>query len=138
MWSELFKELNAQYEDVCATVKTREFWVYFALLSALLGLLIGLAYIATGFDELTRQQALLAIACRAGDAQLLTIIVGGMVFVLLSLFTLGEVVLWLEDARQARQARRRNYASKWRPILFVCGAIGVGITGFVLLSSWCQ
>ena len=138
MLSALIKELVAQYEDVCAAVKTREFWAYFALLSALLGLMIGLAYIATGFDELTRQQALLAIACRAGDAQLLTIIVGGMVFVLLSLFTLGEVVLWFEDSRQARQAHRRHYSSKWRPILFVLGALGVGITGFVLLSSWCQ
>lgn len=137
MWSAFFKEVSAQYKEVCATVKTREFWVYFALLSALLGVLIAFAYIATGFDELTRQQALLAIACRAGDAQLLTIIVGGMVFVLLSLFTLGEVVLWLEDARQARAARRRNTASKWRPILFVIGALGLGTTGIVLLSSWC-
>lgn len=138
MLSALFKELVSQYEDVCATVKTREFWAYFALLATLLALLVGLAYIATGFDELTRQQALLAIACRAGDAQILTIIVGGMVFVLLSLFTLGEVVLWFEDARQAREAHRRNHASKWRPILFVLGALGVGITGFVLLGSWCR
>jgi uncharacterized membrane protein len=138
MWSVLIRELVTQYEEVCATVKTREFWAYFALLTALLGLLIGLAYIATGFDELTRQQAMLALACRAGDAQLLTIIVGGMVFVLLSLFTLGEVVLWFEDARQAREAHRRNHASKWRPILFVLGALGVGMTGFVLLTSWCQ
>ena len=138
MWSSFIREINAQYDEVCATVKTREFWAYFALLGALLGLLIGLAYVASGFDELTRQQALLAIACNAGDAQLLTIIVGGMVFVLLSLFTLGEVVLWFEDARQAKANRRRNDASKWRPVIFVVGALGLGITGFFVLSSWCR
>lgn len=138
MWSSFIREINAQYDEVCATVKTREFWAYFALLGALLGLLIGLAYVASGFDELTRQQALLAIACNAGDAQLLTIIVGGMVFVLLSLFTLGEVVLWFEDARQAKANRRQNDASKWRPVLFVTGALGLGVTGFFVLSSWCR
>ena len=138
MWSGLIREILTQYKEVCATVKTREFWAYFALLTALLGLLIGLAYVATGFDELTRQQALLAIACSAGDAQLLTIIVGGMVFVLLSVLTLGEVVLWFEDARRAREAHRRNRASIWRPILFVLGAVGLGTTGLVLLGSWCQ
>ena len=138
MGSSLLRELRAQFEEIRAAVKTGEFWAYFGLLSALVGLMVGLAYVASGFDDLTRQQALLAIACRTGDAQLLTIIVGGMVFVILSFFTLGEVVNWFEHARHAKSIRRRNYASKWRPILFVVGAIGSGIAGFVLLTSWCR
>lgn len=138
MWSSLLRELKAQYEEVCATVKTGEFWAYFALLALLLGLLVGLAYVAAGFDELTRQQALLQIACKAGDAQLLTIIVGGMAFVLLSMFTLGEVVLWFEGQRYAKTTRRRNRASKWRPLLFVFGALGLGFVGFFVLTSWCR
>lgn len=138
MLSGLIRELKKQYDDVCATLKTREFWAYFALLSALAAILIGLAYLASGFDEFTRQKALLAIACRAGDAQLLSIIVGGMAFVLLSLFTLGEVVLWFENARHAKSTRRRNDASKWRPALFVVGALAFGLGGMLLLTSWCR
>ncbi|HET6720149.1 MAG TPA: hypothetical protein VFH22_10910 [Rhodocyclaceae bacterium] len=138
MWSRVIREIKAQYEEVCATVKTGEFWVYFALLGALFGLTVGLAYVASGFDELTRQQALMAIACRAGDAQLLTIIVGGMAFVLLSVFTLGEVVRWFEEARHAKSVRQSNRASRWRPVLFVASAIGLGLIGFVVLFSWCR
>lgn len=138
MWSRVIREIKAQYEDILATVKTGEFWVYFALLGALFGLTVGLAYVASGFDELTRQQALLAIACRAGDAQLLTIIVGGMAFVLLSVFTLGEVVRWFEEARHAKSVRQTNRASRWRPVLFVAGAVGLGVIGFVVLFSWCR
>lgn len=138
MWSSLLKEIRAQYEEICATVKTGEFWAYFGLLALLLCLLVGLAYVASGFDELTRQQALLAIACKAGDAQLLTIIVGGMAFVLLSVFTLGEVVLWFEGERYAKTTRRRNRASKWRPLLFVLGSLGFGLAGFFVLTSWCR
>lgn len=138
MWSNFTREIKAQYEEIRTTVKTGEFWAYFALLAVLLGLLVGLAYVASGFDELTRQQALLAIACKAGDAQLLTIIVGGMAFVLLSVFTLGEVVLWFEGARHAKAVRRRNRASKWRPLLFVLAAVGFGLGGFFVLTSWCR
>lgn len=138
MWSRVISEIKAQYREVCATVKTGEFWAYFGLLGALLALTVGLAYVASGFDELTRQQALMAIACRAGDAQLLTIIVGGMAFVLLSVFTVGEVVRWFEDARHAKSVRQTNRASRWRPVLFVLGAIGLGAAGFVVLFSWCR
>lgn len=138
MGSNFFREIKAQYEEICATVKTGEFWAYFGLLALLLGLLVGLAYVASGFDELTRQQALLEIACKAGDAQLLTIIVGGMAFVLLSVFTLGEVVLWFEGERYAKSTRRRNRASKWRPLLFVLGSLALGLAGFFVLTSWCR
>lgn len=134
-WS---RTLSTQYREIRDLMRTREFWVYFVLIAALLGLLIGLAYVASGFDELTRQQALLAIACRAGDAQLLSIIIGGMAFVLLSLFTLGEVVLWFEENRQARQAGLQYRGSKWRPVLFVIGALGLGIGGFAAMASWCH
>lgn len=138
MWSGLVSEIKAQFREISAMVRTGEFWAYFGLFAALVGLMIGLAYFASGFDELTRQQALLAIACQAGDAQLLTIIVGGMCFVLLSLFTVGEVVRWFEDARLAKTARRRHHGSKWRPLLFVVAAIGLGLAGFVVLNSWCH
>lgn len=137
MWTQLIRELKTQAAEVREVIKTREFWVYFALIAALLGLLIALAYVATGFDELTRQQALLAIACRAGDMQLLTIIIGGMCFVLLGFFTLGEVVLWFENARRAKSSRLTNRASKWRPAAFVLAAIGLGVAGFMVLGSWC-
>jgi hypothetical protein len=138
IWAALGRELKLQIDDARKTVKTREFWVYFGLLTALAFTLIGLAYVASGFDEYTRQKALMAIACKAGDAQILSIIVGGMVFVLLSLFTLGEVVLWFENARQARANRRQNHASKWRPALFVIGALGLGVLGFLVLGAWCR
>jgi len=138
MWSAFFREISTQYQDIRTTVRTREFWIYFALVGALLGILIGLAYMAAGFDELTRQQALLAIACRAGDAQLLTIIVGGMVFGLLCLFTIGEVVYWVEDRRQARAAHRRSSASTGRLLTFVIGALVLGGGGLFLLTSWCH
>lgn len=138
MWSSLLREISAQYEDVRATIRTREFWIYFVMICTLLAILIGLAYMAAGFDELTRQQALLAIACRAGDAQLLTIIVGGMVFGLFCLFTIGEVVYWVEDRRQAREGRRRGSASTGRLLAFVLGALGLGGGGLYLLTSWCH
>lgn len=132
------RELQNQLKDIRDALRTREFWVYFALLSALIGLLIALAYVAAGFDELTRQQALLAIACRAGDMQLLTIIVGGMCFVLLSLFALGEVVAWLEGQKRAKTNRWRSHDSKWRPLAFVAAALGLGGAGFLVLQSWCR
>ena len=56
----------------------------------------------------------------------------------LSVFTLGEVVRWFEDARHAKSVRQTNRASRWRPVLFVLGAIGLGLAGFVVLFSWCR
>lgn len=132
------RELQNQIAEIRDALRTREFWVYFALLSALIGLLIALAYVAAGFDELTRQQALLAIACRAGDMQLLTIIVGGMCFVLLSVFALGEVVAWFENQKRAQTNRWRTRDSKWRPAVFVAAALGLGAAGFMVLQSWCR
>ena len=138
MWSSLIREVRTQYREISALVRTGEFWAYFGLLFVLIGMMVGLAYVASGFDELTRQQALLAIACQAGDAQLLTIIVGGMGFVLFSLFAVGEVVRWFEEARFARTNRQRLHATRWRPALFVVAALALGIAGFVVLGSWCR
>ena len=137
MFARLFNEIRLHITLFNETVRTREFWIYMAVIFVLSIVAVGCAYLAFGFDSLTRQQLLLAISCRTGEAQIGTIIVGSFAFGLACLFTLGEVTYWVEQTRQARSSGRRIRLSAWRPILYVLGTVLLGITGFFLMSAWC-
>ncbi len=139
MFSGLIKELGRQVEAVSDAVKTREFWIYLAIILVLAGMAIGIVYVAIGFDPLTRGQLSMAVSCRTGERQIGAIIVGLMVFGLACVFTLGEVVNWVEEKRISRAPGRQKFKiSYWRPILHVAGTLVLGVTGYLVMSAWCS
>ncbi len=139
MFSGLFKELGQQADTLRDAFKTREFWIYVAIILVLAGMAVGIVYVAIGFDPLTRGQLRMAVSCRTGERQIGTIIVGLMVFGLACVFTLGEVVNWVEEKRQSRAPGRQTFKlSYWRPILHVAGTLTLGVTGYLMMSAWCS
>ena len=134
-----FKKLEVKIDELWAILKTREFWIYSAVICVLLLMAIGIVRLATGFDPLTRAQMSLDFSCNTSEGRLGTIIVGGFVFVLLSLFTLGEVVSWVEETRSAK-APGREYVkvNYWRPIVHVLSTLALGASGYFMLLSWCS
>jgi hypothetical protein len=138
MFSGLINELKTQANNLRSAVKTREFWIYVAVIGVLA--LVGLAgtYLAVGFDPLTRGQLHMGFSCRTGERQIGTVIVGVFVFGLACVFTLGEVVHWVEEYRMSRSPGRRHIKiNNLRPILHVAGTIILGVSGYLLMSAWC-
>lgn len=139
MLSGLIKELRQQAAAVGEAFTTREFWIYFAVVLVLVGMALGVIYLAAGFDPLTRAQLRMAVSCQTGERQIGTIIVGLFVFGLACVFTLGEVVNWVEEKRQSRAPGRQTFKlSYWRPVLHVVGTLTLGLTGYLLMSAWCN
>ena len=139
MFSGLIKELGRQVEAVSDAVKTREFWIYLAIILVLAGMAMGIVYVAIGFDPLTRGQLSMAVSCRTGERQIGAIIVGLMVFGLACVFTRGEVVNWVEEKRISRAPGRQKFKiSYWRQILHVVGTLVLGVTGYFVMSAWCS
>jgi hypothetical protein len=139
MFSGLIKELSQQVTALSDAAKTQEFWIYVALVLVLAGMALGGIYLAAGFDPLTRGQLRMAVSCRTGERQIGTIIVGVFVFGMACVFTLGEVVNWVEEKRQSRAPGRQSFRlSYWRPILHVIGTLALGLTGYLLMSAWCS
>ena len=137
-YAELKYELKAQFSTLVSTVKTREFWIYTGVILLLLLVAFGVIRLATGFDPLVRGQLRMNFSCKTGEGQLATIIVGCFVFALACVFTLGEVVHWVEETRMSRAPGRHQYKiSYWRPVLHVLGTVALGATGYVLMLTWC-
>ena len=133
-----FRELKHQVMILNQVLRTREFWIYFAVILVLVGIAMAGVWMAVGFDPLTRAQLQMRLSCRTGEGQLATIIIGSFVFGLACLFTLGEVVNWVEETRMSRQPGRHMYPiGIWRPLLHVLGTIFVGVGGFALMQAWC-
>ena len=133
-----FRELKHQVMILNQVLRTREFWIYFAVILVLVGIAMAGVWMAVGFDPLTRAQLQMRLSCRTGEGQLATIIIGSFVFGLACLFTLGEVVNWVEETRMSRQPGRHIYPiGIWRPLLHVLGTIFVGVGGFALMQAWC-
>lgn len=138
MFAGFFKELKSQIITLSQVVRSREFWIYFGVIVVLLLIAGAGIRLATGFDPLTRDQLRMGFSCRTGEGQLATIIVGSFVFAIACVFTLGEVINWVEETRSARAPGRHQYKiGYWRPILHVLGTIVLGIGGFVLMLTWC-
>ncbi|WP_153110179.1 hypothetical protein [Propionivibrio limicola] len=138
MSSKLLKELKSQIVTINQIVRTREFWIYVAVIFMLLCIALAGLWVAAGFDPLTRGQLRMAMSCRTGEGQLATIIIGGFVFALACLFTLGEVIHWVEETRMSRAPGRIPYrVSVLRPILHIVGTMIVGVGGFLLMRTWC-
>ena len=139
MFSGLIKELRQQARDLVKSGQTREFWIYVAVILGLVAMVLGGFYLSAGFDPLTRAQLRMAVSCRTGERQIGTIIAGIFVFGVACVFTLGEVVHWVEEKRQSRAPGRQGYKlSYWRPILHVLGTLALGVTGYLLMSAWCS
>ena len=133
-----FRELKHQIVILNQIVRTREFWIYFAVILVLVGIAVAGIWMAVGFDPLTRGQLQMRLSCRTGEGQLATIIIGGFVFALSCLFTLGEVINWVEEMRMSRAPGRQPYdGNAWRPMLHVLGTAIIGVGGFVLMRAWC-
>ena len=133
-----FRELKHQVMILNQVLRTREFWIYFAVILVLVGIAMAGVWMAVGFDPLTRAQLQMRLSCRTGEGQLATIIIGGFVFALSCLFTLGEVINWVEEKRMSRAPGRQPYdVSIWRPALHVLGTSVVGVGGLMLMRAWC-
>ena len=100
-----FRELKHQVMILNQVLRTREFWIYFAVILVLVGIAMAGVWMAVGFDPLTRAQLQMRLSCRTGEGQLATIIIGSFVFGLACLFTLGEVVNWVEETRMSQIGR---------------------------------
>ena len=138
MFSGLFRELKSQIVILSQIVRTREFWIYVGVIVVLLLIAIAGIRLATGFDPLTRGQLRMSFSCRTGEGQLATIIVGSFVFAIACVFTLGEVINWVEETRSSRAPGRQHYKiGYWRPILHVFGTIVLGVSGYLLMLTWC-
>ena len=139
MFSAIFREIRSQLHTLNQLVRTREFWIYVFVILCMALVAAAAMMMATSFDPLTRGQLGLRFSCKTGDGQLATIIVGSMVFAMACLFTLGEVVNWVEETRMSRAPGRRPYkVSFWRPLLHVLGTVALGISGYVLMRIWCS
>lgn len=138
MFSELIAEIQRQAEALGRAARTREFWIYSALVVVLLLMAVAIVRLAAGFDSLTRGQLGLSLSCRTGEGQLATIIIGFFVFIMACVFTLGEVTHWIEQTRLSRApGRQRMRIDARRPLIAVAGTLAVGIGGYALLSTWC-
>lgn len=133
-----FRELKQQIVILNQIVRTREFWIYFAVILVFVIIAVAGIWMAVGFDPLTRGQLQMRLSCRTGEGQLATIIIGGFIFALSCLFTLGEVINWVEEKRMSRAPGRQPYeGSIWRPALYVLGTAVIGVGGFALMRAWC-
>ena len=138
MFSEFFRELKSQIITLGQVIRTREFWIYFGVILVMLLIAVAGIRLATGFDPLTRGQLGMAFSCRTGEGQLATIIIGSLVFALSCLFSLGEVINWVEEMRMSRSPGSQQYKiGYWRPILHVLGTLVLGIGGYILMLTWC-
>jgi hypothetical protein len=138
MFSGFFRELKSQIITLGQVARTREFWIYVALIVVLLLIAAAGIRLATSFDPMTRGFLRMGFSCKTGEGQLATIIVGAFVFAIASLFTLGEVIHWVEETRMSRAPGRHHYKiGYWRPILHVLGTVVLGVGGYLLMLSWC-
>ena len=138
IFSGFFAELKSQCVELARLVRTRDFWIYVAVVALFCLLAFAGMRMAMGFDPLTRGWVGMNLTCRTGEGQLATIIVGSFVFAMACLFTLGEVVNWVEETRMSRAPGRHMYpVGYWRPLLHVIGTVCVGVGGFSLMRMWC-
>ena len=138
MFSGFFRELKTQIVTLGQILRTREFWIYFCVIVLMLVVVVAIIHLAIGFDPLSRRQLGMAFSCKTGEGQLATIIVGCFVFAMACIFTLGEVVNWVEETRMARAPGRQQYKiSYWRPILHVLGTVILGAMGYFMMLAWC-
>ena len=139
MFREFLYELKRQIITLNEIVRTREFWIYVAVIVVFMAIAAAGVWVAFGFDPLTRGLLQMRLSCRTGEGQLATIIIGGFAFSLSCLFTLGEVINWVEERRMSRAPGRQPYPVKfWRPLLHVLGTILLGVAGFSLMRAWCS
>lgn len=139
MFSDFFRELKGQIVEAGRIMRTREFWIYMAVILVFVLMAIAFFRLATAFDPITRGQVRLDFSCRTGQGQLATIIVGCFVFGIACVFTLGEVIQWVEAAREARRPGNERYPvpSHWRAVAHVVSTVALGATGYVALMAWC-
>jgi hypothetical protein len=139
MFSGFFRELKSQILTLGQIIRTREFWIYFAVIVVLLLIAAGGIRLATSFDPMTRGMLRMSFSCRTSEGKLATIMVGSLVFGIASVLSLGEVIHWVEETRELRAPGRLPHKiSYWRPILHVVGTVALGTTGYLLMLSWCS
>ena len=138
MFSGFFRELKSQLITLNQIVRTRDFWIYVGVILVFLLIAAAGIRLATGFDPLTRGQLHMSFSCHTGEGQLATIIIGSFIFAIACIFTLGEVISWVEQTRMSRAPGRHQYpVGYWRPILHVLGTIVLGMSGYFLMLTWC-
>lgn len=138
MFSGFFRELKEQIVMLGEIIRSRDFWIYVAVILVMLLLAFAGFRLASGFDPLARSQLRLDFSCRTGEGQLATIIIGAFAFAMACLFTLGEVINWVEEKRMSQAPGRHPYKiGFWRPILHILGTLFLGVGGYVLMRTWC-
>ena len=139
MFSGFFRELKSQFITLGQIIRTREFWIYVGVILVLLLIAVAGIRLATGFDPLTRGQLRMGFSCKTGEGQLATIIIGCFVFVIASVFTLGEVIHWVEENTHVPELPDgiSTRSAIGGPILHVLGTVILGVGGYLLLLSWC-
>ena len=138
MIREFFRELSDLIKELRQVMSTREFWIYFGVILLMLVMAAAVIRLATGFDPITRAQLQMSFSCQTGQGQMATIIVGCFVFSVACVFTLGEVINWVEETRMSRERGHEYYkVDYWRALWHVLGTVALGVGGYFLLLSWC-
>jgi hypothetical protein len=137
MFSGFFRELKSQIVTLGQILRTRELWIYVGVMLVLALIAVACIRLALGFDPLTRGFLRMDFSCRTGEGQLATIIVGFFVFILACMFTLGEVINWVEETRMARAPGRHYKIGYWRAVLHVLGTVILGMSGYFVMLAWC-
>lgn len=139
MLSCFLREMKSQLLTLREILRTREFWIYFTVIVVLLLIAIAAVRLATSFDPMTRGMLRMTFTCQTSEGKLATIMVGLLAFGMASVFTLGEVIHWVEETRELRAPGRLSHKiSYWRPILHVLGTVFLGTSGYLLMLSWCS
>jgi hypothetical protein len=130
-------EISCQVSTVRQAVKTRYFWIGFAVL--LLFLLLGATgmYWAARYDLNTAKTLFANLSCRASDAKIGGIIVGGFAFVLSCAFTLGEITLSMERRHKALVRKQAPPSCSPHAVISMLVTLALGIGGFFFMKYAC-
>lgn len=117
-------------------LKRREGQVAFALLLLTLVVSAALFFVVLGFDRLSdvtgTRSTMRPFQCRTPDnLQSMFIVVGGVVFTLLAVLTVGEAMLYFDRKRRGLPGRARAMLGPAAVML------GVAVLGLVGMRFWC-
>lgn len=130
------RDLFADFREIVVALKRREGQAVFALLLVTLAASAALFFVILGFDRLSdvslARSTLRPFQCRTPDnLQSMLIVIGGVVFTLLAVLTLGEAMLFFDRKRRGLPGRAGSMLAPAAVML------GVAVLGLVGMRFWC-
>jgi hypothetical protein len=122
--------------DLFASLRSAEGLVAMVLILIVLGLTVAWFVLGLGFDRLMSAASSLGVwrprTCRdVSDIHGLALIMGGVIFFLLSALAIGEMMRFIDRVRRGQPGQPRSVLI---PALVM---LGFGIVGLTMMSIWC-